>query len=170
MKGLESLTISPLDIFFIAVILIATIRCLIRGFVKEFMSVAALVGGIGAAVLFSSQGGEIVVKYLHLTRLSRLIAFLGIFILVYLVIKICEGLLQRILEKLHLEKLDRALGFFLGIIEGILLITVVIFVLQIQPFFPVEKFLQESFIANVIIKYLPVGLEYINTRGGSSSV
>ena len=157
-------------LFVCGVILIATIRCLIRGFVKELMSVAALVGGIAAAVLFSAQGAEIVVKYLHLTKLSRLIAFLAIFILVYLVIKICEGLIQRVLEKLHLEKLDRALGFFLGIIEGVLLITVIIFVLQIQPFFPVEKTLQESFIATLIIKYLPVGLEYINTKGVNTSV
>jgi membrane protein required for colicin V production len=134
------------------------------------MSVAALVGGIAAAVLFSAQGAEIVIKYLHLTKLSRLIAFLGIFIIVYLVIKICEGLIQRILEKLHLERLDRALGFFLGIIEGILLITVVIFIMQIQPFFPVEQTLEESFIASLIIKYLPVGLEYINSKGVTTSV
>jgi membrane protein required for colicin V production len=167
---LQTVAIAPIDIFFIAVVLIATIRCLIRGFVREIMSVAALVGGIAAAVLFSAQGAEFVVKYLQLTRLSRFIAFLGIFILVYLVIKICEGLIQRLLEKLHLEKLDRALGFFLGIIEGILLITVIIFVMQIQPFFPVEKVLQESFIAQIIMKYLPVGLELINTKSVTTSV
>ena len=153
-----------MDMFFAVILIIAVIRCVIRGFIREFMSAAAFIGGIIAAIFFSVQGAEFVALRLGLVRGSRVIAFIAIFIVIYLVIKILEGILQRLLEKLHLERLDRALGFFLGIVEGVLLIMLIIFILQIQPFFNTTELLRESFIVGLISRYLPDGIQYLKSR------
>ena len=161
---LSAVPVTPMDIFFTAILIIAIFRCVIRGFVREFMSAAAFIGGIITAIFFSAQGAEFVALRLGLVRGSRIIAFITIFIVIYLVIKILEGIIQRLLEKLHLEKLDRALGFFLGIVEGVLLIMLIIFILQIQPFFDTSELLRESFIAGLIFRYLPDGIQYLKSR------
>ena len=158
------LTITPIDIFFTAVLLIATIRCVFRGFVKEILSVAALVGGIGLALLFNGALGLYLTENFGIEKWSRVIAFLGIFVIVYLIIKIFEGLIQRIIEKLHIERLDRALGFFLGILEGVIFVAVIIVIMQIQPFVSVEEVLSGSIIAGLIIRYLPYGIEFIRSQ------
>jgi len=160
----SNFTIASIDIFFGAVILIATIRCVFRGFVREFLSVAALVGAVVLALFFNEALGIILMERFGIVKWSRVVAFLGIFIAVYLIIRIFEGILQTVIEKLHAEQLNRALGFFLGIIEGILLVAAIILVMQIQPFVPVEEVLSKSIIAGFVMRYLPYGIELIRSR------
>ena len=158
--------ISVLDILFGVIILVAMIRCILKGFIAEFLSVAAIILGIVGAIIFSGAGAGILQRYTGIQRFAQLASFLIIFILVYLITKLLEGLLQRLFERLKLEKLDRSLGFFLGILEGGLAVTIIVLVLELQPFFDAEGLLEESFIARNILKVLPYGLSFLN-RGGN---
>ena len=162
--------ISVLDILFGVIILIAMIRCILKGFIAEFLSVAAIILGIAAAIIFSGGGADLLIRYTGIQRFAQLSAFLIIFLLVYLITKLFEGLLQRIFERLKLEKLDRSLGFFLGIIEGALAVTVIVIVLELQPFFPAEDLLEESFIARTILRVLPYGLSFLNRRDNGGDI
>lgn len=158
--------ISILDILFGVIILVAMVRCILKGFIAEFLSVAAILLGIAGAIIFSGVGADLLSRYTGIQRFAQLAAFLIIFLLVYLITKLLEGLLQRLFERLKLEKLDRSLGFFLGIIEGVLAVTVIVLVLELQPFFPAEDILEESFIARNILRALPYGLSFLN-RGNN---
>jgi len=159
-----------LDIVFIVIILIASIRCIIRGFVTEIMSIASMVLSIGCAILFSGIVAKYVERYLGLTNWSQVISFLFVFILVYLLVKIFEGTINKFLEKLKLEKLDRALGLFLGIGEGAVIVIILILLIYFQPFFPSDNFLNGSVIAGIVLKYLPYATELFHIKGGELRV
>lgn len=148
--------IAPLDIIFLVIVGISSIRTAIRGFVAEIMSFAAVVGGIAAAVLLSGRVAAYIGSHYGVSVWNKVIAFLGIFLVCYLVIKIFERGIYRIVDGINLERLDRALGFFLGIAEGLLVVIIIVLILEVQPFFKMEPTLHESRAATLIMKLFPV--------------
>jgi len=149
------MSVGILDIIFIVITLVAVIRCVYRGFIAEVLSVAALLFGIAGAVLLARPVSRLIMEYTKIENAAMVIAFLGVFIIIYIVVKISEGLIHRLFEALHLEKLDRALGFFLGLIEGVLVCAVIVFILSAQPFFDVGDLLSESRAAGFLLPILP---------------
>lgn len=162
------MTLGALDYLFGSILIIAALRCTYRGFVAEVIAVAAVGGGLLAAFIFSAPGAAIVAGGLGESPWNRVIAFLLIFLMVYLLLKIFEGLLYRILDSLRLENLDRALGFLLGLAEGLLVCLLVIYILQVQTFTDTTQLLEESLFVRTVSFLLPLivpaGEETINTR------
>jgi len=144
-----------LDYFFGAIILVMVIRCLVKGFIAELTAVAAIGGGIVGGILFSAEGGDLLSQVLGDSPWNRVIAFLAIFLSVYLVLKITEGLLYRLIDAVHLENLDRALGFFWGLGEGIVLSVLLLLVLETQPFVDTRRIIDESLFARFMAGVLP---------------
>ena len=158
---------APLDIFFAVIFLILTVRCIFRGFITEFMTIQAVVGGIILSLLFSPQVTMILDDMVRPSRWNPIIAFLVIFLVVYLVMKLLESLLTRFFERLNLENLDRSLGFFLGMIEGVLALFLLVYLISIQPFFDPAPLLEGSIVAKWVLKFLPDGLRIVNDGLGT---
>ncbi|WP_158084365.1 CvpA family protein [Marispirochaeta aestuarii] len=144
-----------LDYIFATIMLVMVIRCLIKGFITELAAVAAIGGGIVGGILFSAAGGDFLAGVFGDSPWNRVIAFLAIFLSVYLILKIAEGLLYRLIEAVHLENLDRALGFFWGLGEGIVLSVLILLVLETQPFVDTRRIIDESLFAQFITGVLP---------------
>jgi membrane protein required for colicin V production len=153
------MNIGTLDIVFAVIVVVAVIRCVYRGFIAEVLSAAALLLGIACAVLFARPAAVLLENYTGIDSASIVIAFLAVFLVVYILIKIGEGLIHRLFEALKLEKLDRALGFFLGIVEGVLLCAVITFLLYLQPFIELGNLLEESIFARLLLQVLPSRVE-----------
>ena len=149
------LNLTTIDYISSAVILILSFRGVYKGFVSELLSMASIILGVGAAVLFSGVFTDSLEKVWGKSNWNFIVAFLIIFLLVYIIAKIFEGLLHRLFEALHLEKLDRVLGFFLGVGEGILVITIVLFVLMWQPIFDSTSLIQNSLFAQLLLPLMP---------------
>ena len=94
-------------------------------------------------------------EYVDAAAWSQVIAFLGLFLSVYLVVKIFETALNRLVERINLDNLDHALGFFLGVAEGMLLIFVMLLLLQVQPFVSSEAVVRDSVFAEALLPLLP---------------
>ena len=144
-----------IDIVFGILLIFAAMRGGVRGFVREFMSMAALILGIGLAVVFSGQVAVLVNEYLNAAAWSQVIAFLGLFLGVYLLVKVFETALNRLVERINLDNLDHALGFFLGVAEGMLLIFVILLLLQVQPVFSADAVVRGSIFAEALLPLLP---------------
>lgn len=150
------MAVNPLDIVFGVVLLVAGVRCALKGFIAEAMSMAALILGVAAAVFFSKPGATLIAAYFGQSNWNQVIAFLILFLVVYLIVKILQRILQGLFERIHLDQLDRALGLFLGLAEGVLLVVLVVYVLQVQPLIDLSKLIRGSFIASTVLKYLPL--------------
>jgi membrane protein required for colicin V production len=92
------------------------------------------------------------------------VAFLLLFVITYLLVKLLESLLHGLVERIQLEKLDQALGFFLGLVEGFLLLAVLVFLLRIQPLLDVENLFAGSFLADLMQRIIPVGAQFIEEK------
>lgn len=149
------MNLGGLDIVLGLVIIIMAIRCTMRGFVTEVLSFAAIILGLLFALLFYDQASVLLDENWKVTTWNPIISFLVIFLVVYLVIKLIEKGLDNLLERIHLDKLDRALGLFLGLIEGVLVSGIVVFVMTIQPFFEVAETIENSFIAGTLLFFIP---------------
>jgi membrane protein required for colicin V production len=156
--------LSILDIIFIIILLITSVRCTFRGFVTEVLSFAAVIMGVIVAVLLTPMVTVWIEKFAGQVMWSNIAAFLIIFLVVYLVVKIFEGALYRLLERINLDNLDRALGFFLGLLEGIILIVLIVFILSIQPFFDSSIVMEDSKFSALILKILPTAADTIGRR------
>ncbi len=152
-----------IDIVFAIVIVILAFRAAIRGFVKELMGTAALFLGIVIAVLFSALVAGVIEEYIGPTIWSQVIAFLGLFLVVYLIVKLFESGLNRMIERIHADKLDHALGFFLGIAEGLIVVFLILLLVQIQPFFEPEALITGSLFARLMVPFLPFVAEFLAT-------
>lgn len=151
---MNNIPLVPIDIFFIIIILFFTIRCIIKGFITELMSVASVVGGITAGFFFSPALSAAIDKYIGISGWNRLISFLVIFLTVYIVLKLIERGFYSLIERVSLERLDRSLGLFLGLFEGIMIVFIIIIVIDVQPVFPSEKILSGSLIAEYARKII----------------
>jgi membrane protein required for colicin V production len=141
-----------IDIVFLVLIALLIIRCGLRGLIKELMSMASVALGLLAAVSFYRQGAAFVrTKILaEVAVLPELIAFVALLAVVFFAIKILEHILQDIISRIHLGGLDHALGLVFGLLEGLVLVRLILFVLNIQPLFDAASLLDQS----VLVKLL----------------
>lgn len=152
-----------IDIVFGLIVVILALRAAIRGFVKELLGTAALFLGIVIAILFSGLVAQVIEQYIGATIWSQVIAFLGLFLVVYLVVKLFEGALNRLIERVHADQLDHALGFFLGVVEGLIIVFILLLLIQIQPFFEPEALIGGSIFGRIMIPFFPFVSGFLKT-------
>jgi membrane protein required for colicin V production len=145
-----------IDIVFLVIIAIFALRCALRGIVGELMSMAALVLGLLAAIFFFRRTAELIRgKFVpDVKALPEIISFVAIFIAVFAVIKIFETILKEIIEGVKLGGVDRFFGFFLGIAEGVVIICLFIFLINVQPFVEPEILLEGSLLAEMLMPFI----------------
>ena len=140
---------------FMVIAAISALRCAARGFISELLSMAALLFGLLAAIIFFRSGALVVRIWLPGAQgLPEIIAFIAIFLFVYIIIKIVEITLKGIIDGIKLGGLDHLLGFFLGCAEGVIIICLLLFLISIQPFFDPVPVLRNSFFAKIILPFI----------------
>jgi len=155
------MNIAAFDIVSLIILLILAIRATFRGFLTEIMAMASVIVGITVAVIFAHPVSVILQKYIGDSFWNTIISFLALFLVTYLIIKIFENSLNVLIEKVQLEKLDQSLGFFLGLIEGFLLVVIIVFVMNAQHIFDIRNLLDNSIAASVAEKIIPIGEKII---------
>jgi membrane protein required for colicin V production len=147
------MSFSALDIVFAILIFLFSIRCFFRGFITELMSVASLVLGLLAAFLFHKPASVFVMeKWLPKSAiLADIIATAALFLIVFIAIKILEHVIQDIISAVDLGGIDRFIGLIFGFAEGVLLVTLIVWLISIQPLFDPQPLLESSVIAQILL-------------------
>jgi membrane protein required for colicin V production len=114
---------------------------------------AAIILGILASLFFYKNGGEFLRArfWPGMKIIPEIIAFMALFLIVFIVVKLLEMMLKGIINGVRLTGADRFLGIIFGLAEGIAVISLVIFVLKIQPLFDPSSILSESFFASLLL-------------------
>lgn len=147
-----------IDYIFGIVILIFAFVALIKGFVSEVFGKAAWVLGILCSVFFYANIAEMLLPSINNVILCNILSFLLVFVVVFIVIKLVGLILQKIFSFSILRSLDRALGLFFGIVEGLAVVWGIIFLLKVQPFVDVTGIMEGSFFYNLINQFLASSL------------
>ncbi|MCL2213582.1 MAG: CvpA family protein [Treponema sp.] len=148
------MTFTVMDFIFMGLIGLFMIRCYLKGFVSELFSMAGLVFGILAALFFYKNGGEFLRTQFwpDLNNIiPEIIAFIALFIIVLITVKMLAVMLKGIINGIKLGGIDRFLGIIFGMAEGIAVISLVLFIINIQPLFNSSSILTGSFFANLLL-------------------
>lgn len=159
------------DIFFLIIIAFFIFKGLIMGFVREFMNLAALFGGIAAGILAQPYLNGFLSKVLNVqgtvtsvvpdvsdigntVRWVPILSFLIAFLVTYIVIKLVELLILKAVDKIHLNQLNRIMGVMYGALEAGITILFIVFVVNIQSYVDLSTLFDESIIAGYAKEFL----------------
>lgn len=134
-----------LDILLIIIVAMFLVRGILRGLVKEIVSLAS----IGLAYFAASRYHDVLLPHLKvyissettIRALSYVLIFMGVIVVCWIIAK----LIRQFLELALLGWLDRIFGAVFGAAEGVLIGLLVL--LLLRSFFPNAQFLQESVIS-----------------------
>ncbi|MCL2600512.1 MAG: CvpA family protein [Treponema sp.] len=150
------MNIAIVDFVFAGIIILFVLRCVLRGFVSEIVSLAAVAFGFLSAILFfRGVGGMIRERFMPgIATVPEIIAFVGLFLVVFVIAKLLEALLKSIIDGFGLDWLDRVLGALLGLAEGVVIVCLLLFLITIQPLFYADAVLGNSLFADILLPFI----------------
>lgn len=133
------------DLVCIGIIAVCVLMATLHGFVTELFDKLAFIGALVVAVLFTVPFRPAVTAFVKNPIVGTILAFVIIFVAVFLAIKIIQELLVRIFSAHILKSLDHALGFLFGILEGCIIVSCLLYIGAVQPWFDTDALFSGSF-------------------------
>lgn len=151
------------DVIIVVIAFMAAVVGTVRGFALEFSSRAGFLVGFVVALLFSRLGASLFMENFDLPPLvATLIAFVILFLIGYILMMMVGSLLDKTLDALGLDWLDRLLGLVLGVIEVFVVVAFLVYLLELQQVVDVSAYFEPSVLTTKLIKPLtPVGLNLV---------
>ncbi|MCR4741519.1 MAG: CvpA family protein [Treponema sp.] len=149
------MTLVVIDWIFLVIIAIFMIGALIKGFVNEIFGKASWIIGIILAIFFYSKLAVILQNKIANLILCNILAFLIIFAASYIILKIIGSIIHKIFQMDILVGIDKTLGAAFGLIEGFAIVCLVMFLMNVQPFFDASSLLADSFFYGLMNTYIP---------------
>jgi membrane protein required for colicin V production len=111
--------VNQIDVLLLILLLPFALRGYMRGFVRESLALAGLLGGaFVAAVGGPTVAAALVSRHLLPPLGARIVAFVGLFLAVYVGAQIVGVVVDRVARAIFLGGLNRAAGLALGIAKG----------------------------------------------------
>jgi len=143
------------DISILIVIVISMLLGLWRGLVKEAFSLAAWVAAVFVAGFFSAPLADLMVNMLDNATVRRVLASTILFVLVMFAGTLLGNFMSKLSTAIGLRGVDRALGSLFGILRGLIIVLLVLFLTT--PF----EFSRTWHQGSVIVPYMMVILEHV---------
>ncbi len=117
------------------IILVSGVLAYSRGFVREAMAIVGWIGATIVAFIFADQVEPLIRQIPILgdfigdsCELAIIAAFAAVFAVALVVVSIFTPLFSTVVQRSALGGIDQGLGFFFGVLRGILLVAVAFFV------------------------------------------
>ncbi|MFQ1701311.1 CvpA family protein [Loktanella agnita] len=117
------------------IILLSGVLAYSRGFVREAMAIAGWIGATIVAFIFADQVEPLVRQTPVIgdfigdsCELAIIAAFAAVFAVALVIVSIFTPLFSSVVQRSALGGVDQAIGFFFGVLRGILLVAVAFFV------------------------------------------
>ena len=119
------------------IILISGVLAYSRGLVRETMAILGWIGAAVVAFIFADQVEPLIKQVPVLgefigdsCELAIIAAFAAVFAVALIVVSIFTPLFSSVVQRSALGGVDQALGFFFGVLRGIVLVAVAFFVYE----------------------------------------
>ena len=121
------------DYLIIAIIFLSAIISIVRGFIKEVLSLVSWGIALWVAIVFHPHAATLLVDYISTPSIRLFSAFLGLFIVTLILGALVNHLLSQLVDKTGLTGTDRALGVIFGLIRGVAIVTLLVLLAGATP-------------------------------------
>jgi len=135
--------LTVVDYFIIGILVISTLISLVRGFVKEVISLITWVMAFVIAMAFSAIAAQWLPEAIDIPSMRVAAAFLALFIVVLLIGGIINWAISKAVEKTGLSGTDRSIGLIFGVARGVFIVAVLILLAGLTTM-PQEPWWQKS--------------------------
>ena len=125
------------DWVILAIFGISALISLLRGFVREALSLAGWVVAFFVAKAFYEPFAELLVDHIETNSLRLGVAWVSIFVVTLVIAGIINYMVGRMVDAAGLSGTDRLLGMIFGALRGVLIVALI--VLGLKQFTPVPK-------------------------------
>lgn len=149
------------DVIILVVICMSALFSLMRGFVKEAISLSTWIIGVWVSATFASRMAEILPIGVESEAVKQAIGFAVLFLLTLMVGALVNYMVGQIVKKTGLSGADRLVGVGFGFVRGIFIILAFVFVAGMTPLPELEwwqtSYLLERFegMAVMLQDYMP---------------
>lgn len=127
---------STLDILVLVVIALCGLLGIYWGFIRQVLSVVGLLAGLVLANHYGGRVADALSSYVVSDALAQALGFVFVLMAVSALVSLLATLLRRFVGLLFLGWLDHAIGGVLGLVQGLLVVTVL---LLVAAFFATES-------------------------------
>jgi membrane protein required for colicin V production len=146
--------LNVLDVIIIIVLFMSIFFGIIKGLVRELLSLAFFAIAVVLAFLFYNDVGTMLLKYISDKEVAKFTGFIVIFTTVLIIGSIVTYYVKKVFVVGPLKPIDRILGGVFGLIRGILISGVIVFGLIA---FPVnDKLVLKSQLSPYVMKTIDV--------------
>jgi len=146
---------STLDIIFLIIMGVMAFRGLFNGLIRELFSFGSLILGLIAATAVYKAFAEFLGGFLGNHSWVEGLSFFIVFIAVFIGLKIAERIVLKMMEETAAFSVDKGLGFALGLLEGIVICSLITYLVDLQGIFNMDKILSTSFFVPYLSKIFP---------------
>lgn len=122
------------DYAIVTLLLFSILIGLIRGFIKETLSLVTWGGALWLAYTFYEQGSGLFKPYIQAEQIRSLCAFFVIFIMVLIIGSMVNYLFATLVKKSGLSGTDRILGILFGLGRGVIITSLLLLVTSFTSF------------------------------------
>lgn len=132
-----------IDLFIIAVIVLSALISLIRGFVKEFISLVTWVVAGVLALRYYSPMAELLEPFINAPTLRQWVGGGILFVATLVVGAIVNWIVSQLVSRTGLSGTDKTLGVVFGAARGVLIVTMLVLLASLTPM-PEASWWQDS--------------------------
>ena len=125
--------VSGLDIAIVAVLLVSAVISIVRGFVREALSLVAWFSAIWVAIAFSRPMSVFLEPYIPTATLRIPVAFTVLFFVTLLLLTLVSVLLSQLVKRSQLSGFDRTIGLIFGLVRGGAIVAVLVLLVGMTP-------------------------------------
>ncbi len=155
---------SLLDLIFALFVLFFALSAMHAGFMREVLGKLAVIFGILGGVFISPLVSPNLLPFVKVGVLATILAFMLVFSAVFLIVKIVQVILVKTVRHGVIKKLDGALGFLLGFVEGTLLVCAFLVAIVAQPWINTGSLLENCAILSFLEPYLNPAVSFVSSR------
>ena len=131
------------DYLIIGIILLSSGISIIRGFIKEVLSLVSWALSFWVALTFHPQLATLLVSYIDAPSIRLFTAFFALFVVTLILSALVNHMISALVEKTGLTGTDRMLGILFGLARGVAIVTLLVLLAGATPM-PQDSWWQSS--------------------------
>jgi len=155
-------SLNLLDIILIIIVSLSILFGILKGFVRELLSLAFFIIGVILSFLFYSDVGDIYLPHFKNRDVANFAGFITIFVLILVVGTLLTYVVKKIFSLGPLKGIDMIFGGVFGLLRGILISAIIVFALIV---FPVnDKLIVQSRLSPYILTTIEVFIDFLPAK------